>query len=77
MSLSNSFQVNIKALSPIDQATEGDDIYAGSGSKWFDFLCDEAQLPNVQAATGTLKGRYLGEGQVNYPHTQEFLQNFN
>ena len=74
MSLSNSFQVNIKALSPLDQATEGDDIYAGSGSKWFDFLCDEAQLPNVQAATGTLKGRYLGEGQVNYPHTRVFTE---
>ena len=23
----------------------------------FEFLCDEAQLPNTQAATGTLKGR--------------------
>jgi hypothetical protein len=40
----------------------------------FNFLCDEAQLPNVNAATGTIKGRYLGEGQVNYPHTRVFTE---
>jgi hypothetical protein len=33
-------------------------------------LCDEAQLPNVQSATGQTTGKYLGEGQVNYPHTR-------
>lgn len=33
-------------------------------------LCDEAQLPNVQASTGQITGRYLGEGIVNYPHTR-------
>ena len=40
----------------------------------FEFLCDEAQLPNIQAATGTLEGRYTGEGQVNYPHTRVFTE---
>ena len=40
----------------------------------FEFLCDEAQLPNVQAATGTIEGRYTGEGQVNYPHTRVFTE---
>lgn len=35
-------------------------------------LCDEAQLPNVQAATGQLQGRYLGENQVNYPYARFF-----
>ena len=40
----------------------------------FEFLCDEAQLPNTQAATGTLKGRYTGEGEVNYPHTRVFTE---
>ena len=40
----------------------------------FEFLCDEAQLPNTQAATGTLKGRYTGEGQINYPHTRIFTE---
>jgi hypothetical protein len=33
-------------------------------------LCDEAQLPNVQSATGQLQGRYLGENQVNYPYAK-------
>ena len=35
-------------------------------------LCDEAQLPNVQSATGNIEGRYLGEGSVAYPHTRIF-----
>jgi hypothetical protein len=34
------------------------------------FLCDEAQLPNVQAATGQVSGVNLGEGQISYPHTK-------
>jgi len=29
-------------------------------------FCEEAQLPNVQAATGNLTGVRLGEGQINY-----------
>jgi len=33
-------------------------------------LCDEAQLPNIQAATGQLQGRYLGENQINYPYAK-------
>ena len=36
------------------------------------YFCDEAQLPNISAATGQMTGRYLGEGQVNYPHTRIF-----
>ena len=35
-------------------------------------LCDEAQLPNVQTATGQLSGRYLGEQAVQYPHSRMF-----
>lgn len=33
-------------------------------------LCDEAQLPNVQAATGQIGGRFLGESQINYPYAR-------
>jgi len=44
------------------------------GGEVFTWLCDEAQLPNVNAASGTIKGRYLGEGQVNYPHTRIFTE---
>ena len=35
-------------------------------------LCDEAQLPNVQTATGQMSGRYLGESAVQYPHSRMF-----
>ena len=35
-------------------------------------LCDEAQLPNVQTATGQLSGRFLGEQAVQYPHSRLF-----
>ncbi|CAF34269.1 hypothetical protein S-PM2d204 [Synechococcus phage S-PM2] len=34
------------------------------------YFCDEAQLPSISAATGQITGRFLGEGQVNYPHTK-------
>ena len=33
-------------------------------------FCDEAQLPNVQAATAQMAGRFLGEGPYQYPHTR-------
>ena len=62
-SLANSFVVEI---------LENDGNLGAGGI--FEFLCDEAQLPNIQAATGTLEGRYTGEGQVNYPHTRVFTE---
>ena len=35
-------------------------------------MCEEAQLPNLQAATGQLQGRYVGENQVHYPYGRFF-----
>tara|TARA_B100001057_G_scaffold122353_1_gene121196 strand:+ start:7191 stop:7832 length:642 start_codon:yes stop_codon:yes gene_type:complete len=72
MSFSNSFKVDIKGTG-VAGLTD-DNNYGMSGEPMFTFLCDEAQLPNVQAATGTLKGRYLGEGQINYAHTRVFTE---
>ena len=63
MSLANSFEVQI---------LEEDGSPAENNI--FEFLCDEAQLPNIQAASGTIEGRYTGEGQVNYPHTRVFTE---
>jgi hypothetical protein len=63
MSIANSFVVQILN----DDGTPAE-------NNIFEFLCDEAQLPNVQAATGTIEGRYVGEGQVNYPHTRVFTE---
>ncbi len=72
MSLSNSFKVEIKGSGMSGLADNNN--YGQSGEPFFSFLCDEAQLPNVQAASGTLKGRYLGEGQINYAHTRVFTE---
>ncbi len=78
MSLSNNFVVRVLNESNPELSEEFLTLslpnYGGSGAHWFEFLCDEAQLPNTQAATGTLKGRYLGEGQINYPHTRVFTE---
>jgi len=35
-------------------------------------LCEEASLPGMMANTGQTTGVYMGEGQVNYAHTQSF-----
>lgn len=43
---------------------------SGNPGALINMFCDEAQLPNSQAATGQINGRYLGEGTINYPHTR-------
>ena len=44
----------------------------GGNKNVVNMLCDEAQLPNVVSTTGTVTGRYLGEGMINYPHTRTY-----
>ena len=44
----------------------------GGGDEAITLFCDEAQLPNVQAATAQIAGRYTGEGPYQYPHTRLF-----
>lgn len=46
------------------------DNNAGQPGSLINMFCDEAQLPNSQAATGQINGRYMGEGVINYPHTK-------
>ena len=48
----------------INQLNLDMDLYEG--------FCDEASLPPSQAATGQTTGKYLGEGQVSYPHTKMY-----
>ena len=38
------------------------------------FMCDEAQLPNINTATGTQNGLYTGLGSIDYPHTRVFTE---
>jgi hypothetical protein len=35
-------------------------------------MCEEASLPGMMAMTGNTTGVYMGEGQVNYAHTQAY-----
>ena len=37
-----------------------------------EFFCDEAQLPNINTAEGSMNGLYLGAGQLKYPTTRVF-----
>jgi hypothetical protein len=48
-------------------ASDSDEEASGSSaSDVLKMFCEEAQLPNIQAATGNLTGVRLGEGQINY-----------
>ena len=68
MSYSNNFVVRfVNPPVPIPGKVIGTDNI-------FEMLCDEAQLPNSSTATGEIKGRYVGEGSVNYAHTRVFSE---
>ena len=78
MSMSNGYDVQFEitedlktylAAYKIENLLSTDPCNSGGLVK---LLCDEAQLPNTQAATGQLQGRYLGENQVNYPYARFF-----
>ena len=69
MSLTTGFDVEFvfdsnKTKFPIEDYKDKKDVIS--------MLCDEAQLPNVQSATGQISGRYLGEQTVQYPHSRMF-----
>ena len=68
MSLSTGFDVSFQFG---DDTTFEKEFYTDGDEDVVHMLCDEAQLPNVQSATGQMN-RYLGEGQVYYPHTRLF-----
>tara|TARA_B100000427_G_scaffold63931_1_gene50593 strand:+ start:3857 stop:4627 length:771 start_codon:yes stop_codon:yes gene_type:complete len=71
MAMSNGYAIKFdfgpkqsELKSHIDGILPNADIYEG--------FCDEASLPPSQAATGQTTGKYLGEGQVSYPHTKMY-----
>lgn len=72
-SLSNNFDVEFSLPTNLQNYMKDygvDFTSTGGTGGLLKLLCDEAQLPNIQAATGQTTGRYLGEGLVNYPHTK-------
>ena len=66
MSLTTGFDVIFDVPNQIRE------YYKGGDADLVTMLCDEAQLPNVQTATGQMSGRYLGESAVQYPHSRMF-----
>ena len=60
MSFSNNFVVSFEDNGAFFNAEE------------VEYFCDEAQLPNVNTATGSQVGLYTGLGQIDYPHTRVF-----
>ena len=66
MSLTTGFDVIF------DVPNDVKEYYKDGDDDLVTMLCDEAQLPNVQTATGQISGRYLGESAVQYPHSRMF-----
>ena len=69
MSLTTGFDVAFQFGS---KSTFPSSVYKDSHEDLIQMLCDEAQLPNVQTATGQMSGRYLGESAVQYAHSRMF-----
>ena len=61
MSLTTGFDVIFELPDPLATLNP---YYKDDNKDLVRMLCDEAQLPNVQTATGQLTGRFLGESAV-------------
>lgn len=79
MSMTNGYDVDfnmkdkVQLVKHITKAIGGDptrDSDPSSPGFLIKHLCDEAQLPNVQSATGQVTGVIMGEGAISYPHTK-------
>ncbi len=73
MSMTNGYDVQFQLPSSVKTYLEStcDVLDDSTGpSSLVKMLCDEAQLPNIQSATGQLQGRYMGENQINYPYAK-------
>ena len=66
MSFANNFIVEIEDLPEV--------LNGSLESDYLHMFCDEAQLPNINTATGTQTGLYTGLGSVDYPHTRIFTE---
>jgi hypothetical protein len=76
MSMTNGYDVEFELPSELAQ-TISSTVKINSNTKnttelgyLITLLCDEAQLPNIQAATAQITGVHMGEGQISYPHTK-------
>ena len=69
--MSNNFVVQISNIPSAVGNLPG--VPAGLNEHLY-FFCDEAQLPNVNTATGQQNGVITGIGSVDYPHTRVFTE---
>lgn len=44
----------------------------GAAAAVIPMFCKDAQLPNISANLGQMQGRYLGEGQINFPTNKTY-----
>ena len=76
-SFSNSYLVKFnftsESIVPAHLASAGVD-FSNNSNDMIELLCDEAQLPNINASTGTQVGRYLGEASTEYPTSKIFTE---
>jgi len=78
MSMSNLYEARFDDVpGPLKTALSGagfSDLSSSSDTAYttLTLLCEEASLPGMMASTGQTTGVYMGEGQVNYAHTQSF-----
>jgi len=62
----SALKENFKAIQiDVDAAND-----SGKPGSLINLFCDEAQLPTFQFATGQINGKYLGSGNISYPHTK-------
>lgn len=74
MSSSNNFVVQFTDFPAFLMLMLGVNDKDSDFDQMIEFFCDEAQLPNVNTATGTQNGLYLGSGSIDYPHTRVFTE---
>ena len=78
MSMSNGYDVHFELPGTLKEYLSTyllDDVVTANGTNTgglVKLFCDEAQLPNVQSATGQVSGRYLGESGMQYPTSRMF-----
>jgi len=76
MSLSNGYLVKFLFYNTVvpDALASAGISFANQTNDVVELFCDEAQLPNISAASGNQVGRFVGETSVKYPTGKIFSE---
>ena len=76
LATSNNFQVDIKLPGTVGTMIKEAKIFSQETelNDYIHLFCEEAQLPNINTATGQQNGLYVGMGSVDYIHTRIFTE---